>query len=297
LDFIFFLAKKVNFRRYKSMIKLDEKWNNLLFYIKLFQYNSYIIRRFKNMKLFFYYMYIFIFLCKDFSKNKLHNKDFVNIRELLYFIIYTSIGYKSFFKVFNELTIFFKYFFSIFLYKIEINNVFFIYYFMSNKNVTTHLISKYIGVRLQKNFTLLKTLNPLRRELKRVYRDVVMDQKIFTIYNYKYLYYRKKFQYKQNIIKCIKIFKIIFKLFFYKYYKKFKNFLILNIIKYNKNNFYFKFNYFKKIFSINLYYKFLLENFMILKNLSNNKKIKIPYILIFLVYLYLFFIYFLILLL
>jgi len=217
-------------------------------------------------------MYIFIFLCKDFSKNRLHNKDFVNIRELLYFIIYTSIGYKSFFKVFNELTIFFKYFFSIFLYKIDINNVFFIYYFMSNKNVTTHLISKYIGVRLQKNFTLLKTLNPLRKELKRVYSDVVKDQKIFTIYNYKYLYFKKKIQYKQNIVKCIKIFKKVFKICFFKFYKISKNFLIFNIVKYNKYNFYFKLKFFKKIFCVNLYYKLLLENFMVFKNLANNKK-------------------------
>jgi hypothetical protein len=217
-------------------------------------------------------MYKFIYVCKQFQKNKLKSSDYVNIRDLLYFIIYNNIGYNAFFRVFQELTTFFKYFFSIFLYKMEINQIIFIYYFMSNQNVTTHLISRYIGIRLQKNFTLLKTLNPLRRELKKLYKYVVQDQKVFTIYNYKYLYSRKKIQYKKEIKSYFVLFNYFFKYYYFKYYIKYKNFLIYYIIKSHKE---FEFNYyfFRKIFYINLYYRSLIEFFVIYNNKYTTKKI------------------------
>lgn len=274
VDLLFFLAKKINFKRYKSMIKLDKKWTYLQAYIKVFQNNSYIIKNFDNMKLFYYYMYKFIYICKHFTKHKLKKSDYLNIRDLLYFIIYNNIGYNAFFRVFTELTTFFKYFFSIFLYKMEVNKVTFLYYFMSNLNVTTHLISRYIGIRLQKNFTLLKTLNPLRRELKKLYKYSVQDQKIFSIYNYKYLYSQRKIQYKKKITNYIKLFNIFLKYFYFKYYKSYKNFLLYTIIKCHKE-FEFNYHFFIKIFYINLYYRGLIEFFVIDNSVYNSKEIYI----------------------
>lgn len=47
-------------------------------------------------------------------------------------------------------------------------NIKFIYYFLSNDNITAFFLARYIVLKLKKGFNVIKTLNPLRRELIRV---------------------------------------------------------------------------------------------------------------------------------
>jgi hypothetical protein len=51
---------------------------------------------------------------------------------------------------------------------IDKNKIIFTYYFITNNNISSHLIARYIGLKLRRGFTVKKTLNPLKRELIRV---------------------------------------------------------------------------------------------------------------------------------
>lgn len=51
---------------------------------------------------------------------------------------------------------------------IKNTSIFFKYYFITNNNVTIQLIARYIVLKLKKGFSVMKILNPLKRELVRV---------------------------------------------------------------------------------------------------------------------------------
>jgi hypothetical protein len=148
---------------------------------------------------------------------------------------------------------------------------------MSNKNVTTQLIGRYLSIRLQKNSSLLKILNPLRKELKLLSNDSIKNQKLFTFSNYKFLYIKKKKILKSKIRLYLKYFFKIFKYYYFYEYKKFKNFFFFNIVKYHKffiNNF----KIYKKVFYINIFYKNLLDFFLVFRDFFKNSKIIINFI-------------------
>ena len=49
-----------------------------------------------------------------------------------------------------------------------INIINFQYVFLSNFNVTAQFLARYIVLKLKRGFTIVKTLNPLKKELCRV---------------------------------------------------------------------------------------------------------------------------------
>ena len=80
--------------------------------------------------------------------------------------------------------------------KLGFNNIILYYSFINNNNVTAIFLAHYIVLKLKKGFSVVKTLNPLKRELVRVskksrgtpYSDYLINyakKKIILKYKYK----------------------------------------------------------------------------------------------------------------
>jgi hypothetical protein len=196
--------------------------------------------------------------------------------------MYVGIAKEFFVDILKLVSMYIKYIITILCNKIQFNNIFLIYYFMTNKNVTSQLISRYIALKLKKNFTLIKTLNPLRRELKRLSKGGRTSKRAYIHYNYKYLFNKNKTKIRRTIKVILKSYR---KYFYFNYYKYFinKGFLIyFNTFIYHKfyamyyskskkkNN--IKYISFFKAFYINFYYQIILNLYKGVKITLKNKK-------------------------
>lgn len=284
IDFFFYLCKKMKVERYKMSYLLDIKLSRVYYYLRYMEFSKKIKKTFTNIKLFYYLFNHFIYGCNMFSKFIKSKKQYINLKNLLYFILYANLGYNGFFRLFYNISVFFKFSFNIiFSNKINYDQLEFFYYFISNKNVTSYLISRYIAVKLQKNFSLLKTLNPLRKELKFLYKRTIKKQKPFWFWHYKFLLINKKIKYLKRIRINVKLFYKIFLFYFYKFYYKNKTFLFFDIIvlckKINKK---INLQFIKKFVYIQIFYKCLLESYYLQSKKFNKVILNILFFKVFL---------------
>jgi len=71
------------------------------------------------------------------------------------------------------------------------------YFILSNLDVNANFLTKYIGFKLQKGHNLFRILNPLKRELYKLYKYYKTKKKDYKIYlknkmyNYKLIFIKK----------------------------------------------------------------------------------------------------------
>lgn len=117
---------------------------------------------------FFFLMGLFITFSKKRFK-KLGSR--FNLRDSIYGIIYYGI-YSNYVHDYLECqTEYLKDVITVLSnYKFDRHKISIIYFFIKNASVTSQLIAYYIALKLRKNFSIMKILNPLKYELMRVSR-------------------------------------------------------------------------------------------------------------------------------
>lgn len=116
---------------------------------------------------FFFLMGLFINL----SRNRKKGRTYFNLRDSIYMIVYYGIYYHFLHNIFDLCTRHLKNIIALLAKGIFKNtDIFISYSFIKNSSVSSRLIAFYIGLKLRKNFPILKILNPLKYELIRVSR-------------------------------------------------------------------------------------------------------------------------------
>ena len=202
----FFLAKKTGFKKVKNTLTLWKKWSIILKYIQLFNIYDFLYKEkfFYNLNFFYFYIKIAIWYStkmKKKTKKNLKNRNFFNLKNLIFSCLQQGVYITFFRKSLIWLNIFLKMGLLIIhnsssLNKLGFNNIILYYSFINNNNVTAIFLAHYIVLKLKKGFSVVKTLNPLKRELVRVskksrgtpYSDYLINyakKKIILKYKYK----------------------------------------------------------------------------------------------------------------
>jgi hypothetical protein len=250
-----YLCKKKKFQKFNNSKNLWKKWYFIYYYIDLlYQLNLLKNVVSKNLSNFFYYLKACIFQSNLNGKTFGNVKHYFNFRKHIFRCIHVGI-YSTFFKKgFFWMTYFLKIFVFIINNDNNLNSLFnmtFTYSFISNNNVTAPFLARYIVLKVKRGFTIVKTLNPLRRELSRVAALSRRNQKPYSI----------RTLYKSQI-KTIKLYKSLYRHYLYscttyfyillhKYYNNNNILIIPNIyLFYKKKVKKFNFNLFrlKKVF-------------------------------------------------
>ena len=176
-------------------------------------------------------------------------------RDFLYNLVYVWLGKKYFFIYFKWLSNYLKILFYL-INKMKYINI--NYFILSNLDVNADFLTKYIGLKLQKGHNLFRILNPLKRELYKLYKYYKTKKKDYKIY-----LKNKMYNYKLIFIKKLNMMNIILYLWYLNFYKKNKTFISFDIIEFNqyvfkelKNKNYFLI---KKFISINIFYNIFLN--------------------------------------
>ena len=256
--FFLYLCRKIDFRKYNNSFNFYIKWSVI---IKLLSYYKNIY--YKNKENNYNYFYLLI-LIGAYMSRKLKEKNIkFYTRDFLYNFIYIWLGKRYFFPYFKSLSYYWK---ILFYYINKLKNININYHILSNFDITASFLTKYIGLKLQKGHNLFRILNPLKRELYKLYKYSKEKKKDYKIY-FKY----KIYNYKLVFIKILNLINIILYLWNFNFYKKNKTFLSFDIIEFKQyilkeklesNN--IKLFYIKKFISINIFYNIFL-------NINNNK--------------------------
>ena len=141
--------------------------------------------------------------------------------------------------------------------RIKVKDTFFYFYFMSNNNITSKLLSRYLAIKLKRNFNVFFAVSPIKRELLRLsYRARSNKKQAFKLYDFNVLFSKKKVLNKKKFKNSLIFNYILFLDQFYIYYKNNNTLIYFNIILYYKHNlkklFFLRF---LKVFNINIFYK------------------------------------------
>lgn len=277
IDLFFFLAKKVGFQKFNNSFTLNEKWKKLLKYLKIFNQLRFQKDRL-NIKSFFFMISLYIYA----SRRANAAKRRFNFRKSIYISMYVCLAKENFTGTLKLVTFYLKHMITVLCRKIKYDNIFFVYFFMTNQNVTSQLISRYIALKLKKNFSVLKVLNPLKRELNRLSRQTRTSKNAYRYYNYNALFRITKKKARMKIKSYLFRYRKFFKDCNYTYYVNNWLFISFNTFYYHKNyNRYYNFipkkkrytvKYLKflKVFFINTYYQLILNIYKGNKLICNN---------------------------
>jgi len=207
LYFILYILKKVGFKRYKN----NETFGR--YFKKAFKiFNIY--KNFKkSLNILYYYCYhisLYLMFYKKIKKQEYSNTFLkFNFRNVLYIQLYNylyNLYIKlNFYIVFNIL----KYF--IFIINNNIKDINFNILFMTNNNVTACFLSKYIALRLKKNFNFKRTLFIVKRQLYNLMNKGKLNKNVYKIYDYIFLFNLKKKKFKNYFFKLFFFFFLLLK--------------------------------------------------------------------------------------
>lgn len=147
---------------------------------------------FYNINFFFYYIKTAIWhSTRMYKKSKVKFGNFFNLKDFIFSCLQQGIYVTFFRSTLIWLNIFLKLGLSIIhnassLNKIEFGQMTLFYFFISNNNVTALFLARYIVLKLKRGFSVVKTLNPLKRELVRVSKK--SRNKPYTNYLTTYIY-------------------------------------------------------------------------------------------------------------
>jgi len=224
-NFFLYLCRKVNFKKFKNSFDFDIKFGLVLRLLKLYKFINYKKKTNKLKNNYYNYFCLFIATAVEMSyKLKLIGDKFY-IRDSLYTYIYVWLGKRYIFPYFVQLTVYWK---LLFFYISKLKNINFYYYFLSNDDITASFLTKYIGLKLQKGYYIFYILNPIKRELNRLYKR----SKIKKIKN-KYMYRALLSRYKSKFINLLFIINLFLNIKMYIFYKLNKNFINFDIIEFN----------------------------------------------------------------
>jgi hypothetical protein len=257
-DFFFLILKKMKFEKYNNTIGLYNKWSKARMYFNILRKNF----KIKNKTAFYFLLQCFISLNKMVSTLKVRK----NFRDGIYLSLYNLLGKFFFFKPLKIVINYIKNILNLIHNNIIPNKTIFIFYFMSNLNVTASLISFYLAMKFKKGFNLFGATNPLRYELAGLNLRNKQNKDPYILYNYKSLFLKKVNRYKILLKNYLKYLKVLFKGNFYKNYLNINTFHFYNTYMYYKK---MKSNFinFIKLFYICIFYRsFLTFNKLNLKS-------------------------------
>jgi hypothetical protein len=265
-----YLCKKVSFKKVRNSHDLWIKWNVVFRYICWF-YKLNLLKKnnINNIVNFLFYMktaMVYSWYGANGFKEHLGffrnpnydlNSNFpFNFKKHIFYCMSHGIYSIYFKKSFIWMSFFLKIIINIIsnLKYVDIfNNIKFQYNFLSNLNITSQFLARYIILKIKKGFTIVKALNPLRKELGRVAGYSRKKQMPYLYYN--------MFKNKSNTLKLYK------KIFNY-YLSSCNTYYYLLSNKYYNNNNIFMFP------NIFIFYKKLQ-----IQNSKSNKNIsKLPYL-------------------
>lgn len=169
-ELIVYLLKKINLN-FKSKFKLKiSRFIKLIFFLNIFKYLEYKPLKKKMKTNYSFLLFFFSTLLKSFiinikKGNSIYKKN--KVRNKVYHLLYSYLGYRFFFKELKIVTFFFNGIFYIFN---KIKNVSYKFFFLSNKNITARWLCRYIGLRLKNNYKFFSVIGPVKRELYKLCR-------------------------------------------------------------------------------------------------------------------------------
>jgi hypothetical protein len=142
---------------------------------------------------FLFLLYSFIYLSEVTSK-------FIgivfNFKNSIYHTSYYGIFYTMFYNAIKLIGIFLKLGINLLCNKIKPKNIYFYFYFITNQNVTSQLIARYLAQKFKKGFSLKKIIYPLKGELRRVSLRGRVKQENYNRSNYSLIEKKNKIQLK-----------------------------------------------------------------------------------------------------
>lgn len=190
----FYLSKKTGFKKVQNTYTLWKKWTVIFKYMQLFNAYNLLYKDyyFYNINFFFNYIKTAIWhSTRMYKKSKVKFGNFFNLKDFIFSCLQQGIYVTFFRSTLIWLNIFLKLGLSIIhnassLNKIEFGQMTLFYFFISNNNVTAPFLARYIVLKLKRGFSVVKTLNPLKRELVRVSKK--SRNKPYTNYLTTYIY-------------------------------------------------------------------------------------------------------------
>jgi hypothetical protein len=135
-----------------------------------------------------------------------------NFRDGIYLSLYNLLGKFFFFRPLKFVIYYIKYILNLIYTKFDINKINFVFFFMSNLNVTASLISFYLAMKFKKGFNLFGATNPLKHELARLNFKNKQNKDPYSINNYRLLFIKKKYKYKKVLKSTMRYLKALFKI-------------------------------------------------------------------------------------
>jgi hypothetical protein len=166
------------------------------------------------------------------------------------------LGYKFFFK---ELILIKGFLNSIFFILNKLKNICYKFFFLSNKNITSRWLCRYIGIKLKNNYSFYSVVNPVKKELHKLCK--LNKRKNFNkILKFKNLIKVNSIDYKLKFKNLIKNFFLIYTKENYLYYMGNNNYIydIFIFFFYKK-----KINKYMKLYEFLKLYKYIYINIFI----------------------------------
>lgn len=142
---------------------------------------------------FLFFLYSFIYLSEVTSK-------FIgvvfNFKNSIYHTSYYGIFFSMFYKAIKLIGFYLKLGINQLCSIIKPKNIYFYFYFLTNQNVTSQLIARYLSQKFKKGFSLKKIIYPLKGELRRVSLRGRVKQENYNRFNYSLIYKKNKIQLK-----------------------------------------------------------------------------------------------------
>lgn len=218
--FFLYLCKKVNFKKYKNSINFNYKWSLLADLLSLYKYILY--QHNKNDK--YPYFFLFLNLAISLSDDLQRQSNPFYIRNVLYTFTYILFGKLYFFPFFEILSCYWK---RLFYYISPHSLINLNYFFLSNLDINARFLSRYIGLKLQKGHYIFRIINPLKYELRRLYR---LSDKKKKGHIYKYNSHVN--YWKNQYIDLFYNLKDFFFYFLYVYYKQWKSIILYDLLEF-----------------------------------------------------------------
>lgn len=234
LNIFLYIGKKVGFAKFKNFRRFHKKWGYIIKFLKFL--NSFEYKNWFGISPFF--LFLSASLYNNLKARK--NRNYFNVRDLIYRYIYIWLGKYFFFPFFKNFT---EILFPIFIDLIKIPKIKVNYFFISVNDVSARFIAVYISLKLRKNHNLKSIINPVKKELWRLSRSSRKD-----LFDFKLVEKIMKIKSKKKFIRLLK-------LMFFCYNK-----ILYNKIK--KNNI---------IFTI----EFFWFKYHLIKNKKKSKKLSI----------------------
>jgi hypothetical protein len=165
LEFIFYLLKGAGLNFKNSIFSKVLKLSRVLSFLPVFKHLNF---RLLKQKINYNFLSFFLtVLLKSVLSYTLKKKNYNKIRAKVYFLLYSHLGYKFFFKEIKAVTPFLSHIFFIIN---KARNVSYKIFFLSNKNITARWLCRYIGIKLRNNYSFYSVINPIKKELYKLCR-------------------------------------------------------------------------------------------------------------------------------